>query len=54
VDIRQSGMGIPPVPHAQDARATFNPLVVTDALASRAEFSGYDLIRVQSEEYAAN
>ena len=30
-------------------------LVVTDALANRAEFSGYDLIRVNSdEEYAAN
>jgi dimethylargininase len=69
VDIGQSGTGVPPVPHAQDAGATFkllhlksglaylgdNRLVVTDALANRAEFSGYDLIRVQSnEEYAAN
>jgi dimethylargininase len=32
-----------------------NRLVVTDELANRAEFSGYDLIRVNSdEEYAAN
>ncbi len=67
VNIR--GAGVLPVTHAQDARATSqilhlksglaylgdNRLVVTDALANRAEFSGYDLIRVKSdEEYAAN
>ena len=67
VDIR--GPGILPVTHAQDARATSdllhlksglaylgdNRLVVTEALAGRAEFAGYDLIRVPSdEEYAAN
>ena len=67
VNIR--GTGVPPVPHSQDARATSKllhlksglaylgdkRLVVTDALANRAEFSGYDLIRVNSdEEYAAN
>jgi len=67
VDIR--GTGVPPVIHAQDARATpellhlksglaylgDNRLVVTDALAERPEFAGYDLIRVPAdEEYAAN
>jgi len=67
VDIR--GTGVPPVSHAQDARATSgilhlksglsclgkSRLVVADALAERAEFAGYDLIRVPSgEEYAAN
>jgi dimethylargininase len=67
VDIR--GSGVPPVTQAQDARATSellhlksglaylgdNRLVVSDALAGRAEFAGYDLIRVPSdEEYAAN
>lgn len=55
--------------HAQDAPATSqilhlksglsylgeNRLAVTDALANRAEFRGYELIRVDSaEEYAAN
>jgi len=69
VDIRKSGTGVPPVIHAQEACATFellhlksglsylgnNRLVVTDALAERAEFTGYDLIRVPcGEEYAAN
>jgi dimethylargininase len=69
VDIRQSGTGVPPAAHAQDARVTpellhlksglaylgDNRLIVTDALANRAEFFGYDLIPVQSnEEYAAN
>jgi dimethylargininase len=108
VDIRKSGTGVPPVTHAQDARATLPPvthaqdaratlppviykqdaratlppviykqdaratsdilhlksglaylgdnrLVATDALADRAEFSGYELIRVNpDEEYAAN
>jgi len=69
VDIRQSGTGVPPVAHARDARATSkllhlksglaylgdHRLVVTEALADRAEFSSYDLIRVNSdEEYAAN
>lgn len=69
VDIRKSGTGVLPVTHAQDARATphvlhlksglaylgDNRLVVTDALADRAEFNGYDLIRVNpDEEYAAN
>jgi dimethylargininase len=66
VDIR--GTGVPPVIHAQDARATEilhlksglaylgdNRLVVTEALADRAEFAGYDLIQVDAdEEYAAN
>jgi dimethylargininase len=67
VDIR--GPGVPPVVHAQDARATSellhlksglayigdNRLVVIDALADRAEFSAYDVVRVDSgEEYAAN
>ena len=69
VDIREGGTGVPTVNHAQDARATSqilhlksglsylgnNRLVVTDALSNRAEFSGYDLIHVDSdEEYAAN
>ena len=69
VDIRKSGTGVPLVAHAQDARATSkllhlksglaylgdHRLVVTEAFADRAEFSGYDLIRVPSdEEYAAN
>ncbi len=82
VDIRQSGTGVSPVIHAQDARATpslsmhaqdaratpellhlksglsylgDNRLVVTDALAERAEFAGYNLVRVPpGEEYAAN
>jgi dimethylargininase len=55
--------------HAQDARGTSgilhlksglaylgkNRLVVIDALAGRAEFRGYDLMRIDSgEEYAAN
>ena len=67
VDIR--GTGVPPVTYAQDARATFellhlksglaypgdNRLVVTDALAERAEFARHDLVRVRpGEEYAAN
>ncbi len=66
VDIR---MGVPPVTHAQDARDTSNllhlksglaylgdnRLVVTETLAHRAEFAGYDLIQVDAnEEYAAN
>jgi dimethylargininase len=68
VDISKSGTGVPPVTHAQDARATHmlhlksglawlgdNRLVVIDALANRAEFSKYDLVRVETgEEYAAN
>jgi dimethylargininase len=60
------GTGVPP---AQEVRATFellhlksgiaylsdNRLVVTDALAGRAEFAGYDLVRLSSDEqYAAN
>jgi len=67
VDIR--GTGVSPVSHTQDARTTSellhlksglsylgdNLLVVTDALAERAEFAGYDLIRVPcGGEYAAN
>jgi dimethylargininase len=67
VDIR--GTGVPPVVHAQDARATSdilhlksgiaylgdNRLVVIDALAGCAGLRGYDLIQVGSDEqYAAN
>lgn len=69
VDISNSGTGVPPVTHAQDARATpgllhlksglaylgENRLAVIEALANRAEFAGYDLVRVDSEEeYATN
>jgi len=69
VDIRRRRTVVSPVSHAQDGRAISellhlksglaylgdNRMVVTDALANRAEFSGYDLIRVKSdEEYAAN
>ncbi len=69
VDIRKSGTGVPPVTHAQDARATHHilhlksglaylgdgRLVVIDALADRPEFCGYDVVRVDaSDEYAAN
>ena len=69
VDIRKRRTVGSPVSHVQDGRAISellhlksglaylgdNRLVVTDALANRAEFSGYDLIRVKSdEEYAAN
>jgi dimethylargininase len=69
VDIRTSGTGVPPVNHAPGAGATSellhlksglsylgdNRLAVTDALAERPEFAGYDLIRVPAgEEYAAN
>ena len=67
VDI--SGTGVSPVSHAQDARAASHllhlksglaylgdrRLVITEALAGRAEFAGYDLVRVNpGEEYAAN
>lgn len=69
VDISKSGTGVPPVAHAQDARATNgilhlksglsylgdNRLVVIDELADRAEFSKYDLVHVNDDEmYAAN
>ena len=69
VDITKGGMGVPPVTHAQDARATHhilhlksgiaflgdNRLVVIEALADRPEFRGYDLVRISDgEEYAAN
>jgi len=69
VDIRKSGAGVPPVTHAQDARATHhilhlksdlsslgdNRLAVIEALANRPEFRGYDLVRVNDDEmYAAN
>ena len=69
VDIRKSGTGVPPVTHAQDARATphilhlksglsslgDNRLAVIEALANRPEFRGYDLVRVNDNEmYAAN
>ncbi len=67
VDI--GGTGVPPVIHAQDARAASdllhlksglaylgdNRMVVTDALAGRAEFADYDLVRVSpDEQYTAN
>jgi dimethylargininase len=67
VDVSKSGTGVPPVTHAQDARATIlhlksglawlgdKRLVVIDALAERKEFADYDLVRVNTgEEYAAN
>ena len=69
VDISKSGTGVPPVAHAQDARATNhilhlksglsyigdNRLVVIDELADRAEFGRFDLVRVNHDEvYAAN
>lgn len=69
VDISKSGTGVPPVAHAQDARATNgilhlksglsylgdNRLVVIEALADRTEFSKYDHVRVNDDEmYAAN
>jgi dimethylargininase len=69
VDITKSGTGVPPVPHAQDARATHRVLhlksgiaylgdkrlAVIEAQADRPEFWGYDLIRVNDGEmYAAN
>ncbi len=69
VDISKSGTGVPPVTHAQDARATHQilhlksgitwlgdqRLVAIDALAERREFSKYDLVRVNDDEmYAAN
>lgn len=69
VDVSKSGTGVPPVAHAQDTRATNGilhlksglsyigdrRLVVIEALADRAEFGKYDLVRVNGDElYAAN
>jgi dimethylargininase len=69
LDISKRGTGVPPVTHAQDARATHhilhlksglsyigaNRLVLIAALDARTEFSRYDLVRVNvGEEYAAN
>jgi dimethylargininase len=69
VDITKSGTGVPPVTHAQDARATHhilhlksglsflgdNRLAIIEALAERPEFCSYDVVCVDAgEEYAAN
>ena len=67
VDITESGTGVSPVTHAQDARATTrilhlksglshlgdNRLAVIEALADRPEFRGYDLVRVDDDEMSA-
>jgi dimethylargininase len=70
VDIRGGSTGVSPVGHALDDVCATSPilhlksgiayigdnrLVVVDALADRAEFVGYELVLVNSEEaYAAN
>ena len=69
VDISKSGTGVPPVTHAQDARATHHilhlksglsylsdkRLVVINELASHPDFSKYVIVRVNAgEAYAAN